>query len=87
MTAFKGKSFKVGWDKGFKFYSLSENDGNGSLFASNIVCGTTKHVDPLQVSYLAVQLFYMFKLFKSIFFNMWCKFNCGELIFTHNFRI
>lgn len=51
MSVFKGKSFKIGWDKGFQFYCPDENGPRGSLSVNTISCGSKKDMDPLQVSF------------------------------------
>lgn len=47
MAVFKGKSFKVGWNKGFQFYGI--DDAKGSLSINNIMCGSKNILNPLQV--------------------------------------
>lgn len=49
VAVFKGKSCKVGWNKGFQFYSIDDNGAKGSLSLINIECGSRKDFDPLQV--------------------------------------
>lgn len=56
MTVFKGKSFKVGWDKGFQFYSINGNDTKGSLSVNIVDCGSKKKVDPLEVQFIYIEL-------------------------------
>ncbi|XP_023019445.2 nuclear pore complex protein Nup98-96 [Leptinotarsa decemlineata] len=47
---FKGKSFKVGWSKGFNLLGLNNKIGeiNGLLALNTIVCGSQKNFDPLK---------------------------------------
>lgn len=54
MAVFKGKSFKVGWNKGFQFYCPEENGAKGSLSINSITCGSKKDIDPLQVTNIAL---------------------------------
>lgn len=49
MAVFKGRSYKVGWNKGFQFYCPEENGTKGSLSINTIFCGSKKDTDPLQV--------------------------------------
>ncbi|CAH1975299.1 unnamed protein product [Acanthoscelides obtectus] len=50
MSMFKGKSFKVGWMKGFNFYALNSKDDeiNGQLSVNAIECGNRDKKDVLQ---------------------------------------
>lgn len=54
MALFKGKSFKIGWDKGFQFYSPDANGPRGSLCINNITCGSEKDIDPLKVKFESI---------------------------------
>ncbi|KAG5889547.1 hypothetical protein JTB14_024955 [Gonioctena quinquepunctata] len=47
---FKGKSFKIGWGKGFNFIHLNNTKGevNGQLALNTIACGYPKDFDPLK---------------------------------------
>lgn len=49
IAVFKGKSFKIGWDKGFQFYSPDESGLRGSICIKNINGFSKKDMDPLQV--------------------------------------
>nr|CAI5817793.1 unnamed protein product [Callosobruchus analis] len=57
VSMFKGKSFKVGWMKGFNFYTLNSKDDeiNGQLSINTIDCGDSTKGDVMQ-EYLKTSL-------------------------------
>ncbi|CAG9854284.1 unnamed protein product [Phyllotreta striolata] len=47
LALFKGKSFKVGWSKGFRFYNVvQKQEGGTELVLSDIRCGSAKKFEP-----------------------------------------